>query len=200
MLRPVTLTSHRLQLRPLTRQDIPALCKVGLDPDLWQTTTFTVSSEEEMAAYVDRALQWQAEGTCLPFAIVERATAEVVGTSRFCRYDAGNRNTEIGYTWFARRLHGSGVNFEAKFLMLAHAFERLELIRVELRAYEPNLRSRRAIEKIGATFEGIRRNSVLSPARGHANHAVFSIIVEEWPDVKEHLLGCIKQSLDPSRQ
>ena len=195
MLRPITLTSLRIQLRPLTREDVPALCKVGLDPDLWSTTTFTVTNEAEMAAYVETPLMQQAEGTALPFAIVERATGEVIGTSRYYRYDERNRNVEIGYTWFARQYHGTGRNFEAKFLMLAHAFEQLELIRVELRANEPNTRSRRAMEKIGAKFEGIQRNGALSPARGRINFAVYSITVEEWPDVKAHLLGLMKEAM-----
>jgi RimJ/RimL family protein N-acetyltransferase len=146
-----------------------------------------VQTEADMRRYIELALQWQGEGTALPFAIVQGESGQVVGTTRFHHLSAENRRAEIGFTWIAVPWQGSGVNTEAKYLMLRHAFEEWGCIRVEFKADAENEPSRRALEKIGATYEATLRRAVLSADRGVRDLAVYSILAAEWPTVEASL-------------
>ncbi|HEX5136930.1 MAG TPA: GNAT family N-acetyltransferase [Planctomycetota bacterium] len=187
LLEPVTLEGRLVRLEPLRRDHHAAFCAVGLDPDLWRWTAGHVDDAEGMRAYIERALARQAEGSVLPFATVERASGTVIGSTRFAWFEPKDRRVEIGWTWIARRWQRTGINVEAKVLMLRHAFETLRLNRVELMTDVLNAASRRAILGIGATEEGtLRRHMVTS--RGRVRDTVlFSIVADEWPSVRARL-------------
>jgi RimJ/RimL family protein N-acetyltransferase len=140
-----------------------------------------------MAAYIQAALQAQAAGTALPFATIERASEQVIGSTRFMNIDVPNRRVEIGSTWIARPWQRSFVNTEAKFLMLRHAFEVLGCIRVELKTDALNERSRNAILRIGAREEGILRKHIVTWTGRVRDTVYFSILDDEWPRVKADL-------------
>jgi RimJ/RimL family protein N-acetyltransferase len=124
-----------------------------------------------------------------PFATVDRATGEVVGSTRFMTWRPEHRGVEIGGTWLHSSRWRTGINTEAKLLMLDHAFERLGCQRVELKTHASNARSRAAMEGIGATFEGIHRKHMLIPGLGVRDSAFFSIVDDEWPAVRDRLRG-----------
>jgi N-acetyltransferase len=181
------LEGTHVRLEPLTLDHLDALCEIGLDDDLWRWFPKPVHSREDMEDYMRTALQWQADGTAIPFVTVERSTQRVVGSTRFMNIDRPNRHVEIGATWVARPWQRTVVNTEAKYLMLRHAFEELGCIRVELKTDELNQRSRNAILRIGAKQEGIFRNHMVC-ANGRLRNSVwFSIIDSEWPAVKASL-------------
>lgn len=190
-LAPVTLEGRFVRLEPLGEHHLPLLAPVASDPELWTLTREDASTPAELAAYVDRALKAQAEGTALPFAIIERATGRAVGSTRFGNYERADRRIEIGWTWVGRQWQRTVVNSEAKLLLLTHAFETLGLRRVELKTDVLNERSRRAILRLGATQEGIFREHMVT-MRGRVRDSVwFSILAREWDGVKARLTaGC----------
>src|SRR5467141_5214709 len=184
---PVTLEGRHVRLEPLARAHLAGLSEVALDEELWRWIPTPVRTREEMAAYIETALNEQEQGTSLPFAIVEKATGRAIGSTRFGNIDRTHHRVEIGWTWVARNWQRTAMNTEAKYLLLEHAFETLGCMRVELKTDSLNERSRAAILRIGAREEGVFRNHMVT-ASGRIRHTVyFSIIDSEWPAVKARL-------------
>lgn len=186
---PVTLTHGDLELRPLEARDAGPLAEAAADGELWGLWYTEVPNRERADAYVARALRGREERGELAFAVVSRG--RVVGTTRYFNVDPENRRLEIGYTWYAESAQRTSVNTTAKYLLLRHAFEKLDAIAVELRTHWLNHRSRRAIERLGAKQDGVLRNHRIMPDGSFRDTVVYSIIVSEWPAVKaglEHAL------------
>ncbi len=184
---PTTLSTDRLILRPLSLDDVPALAKAAADGALWEKRTTTVPRPEGFEDYVRKALELQAAGLALPFTTVVKDGDQVVGSTRYMNIDAANHRVEIGTTWIAKSWQRSFVNTHAKFLMLRHAFEALGCIAVELRTHRLNDQSRAAIERLGARLDGILRQHMIMPDGHIRDTAVYSIVRDEWPAVKETL-------------
>jgi RimJ/RimL family protein N-acetyltransferase len=192
---PVMLEGSHVRLEPLARAHLAGLAQVGLEEELWQWIPVPVRTVEEMAAYIETALQEQERGVSLPFALIEKATGHAIGSTRYGNIDRTHRRVEIGWTWVAREWQRTAVNTETKYLLLKHAFETLGCIRVELKTDSLNEKSRVAILRIGAREEGIFRNHMIA-ANGRIRHTVyFSIVDSEWPAVQARL-----ESLLHSRQ
>ena len=184
---PVILEGVHVRLEPLAKAHLARLAEVGLDEELWRWIPTPVQTREEMAAYIDTALNELEGGTALPFAIVEKATGCAIGSTRYGNIDRTHHRVEIGWTWVARQWQRTAMNTEAKYLLLRHAFETLGCMRVELKTDSLNERSRAAILRVGARQEGIFRNHMIT-ASGRIRHTVyFSIIDSEWPAVKARL-------------
>lgn len=184
---PVTLSTDKLVLRPLSLDDVPALAEAARDGELWEKRTTTVPRPEGFGDYVRKALELQAAGLALPFATVVREGDRVAGSTRYMNIDAAHHRVEIGTTWIAKSWQRSFVNTHAKFLMLRHAFEGLGCIAVELRTHRLNDQSRAAIERLGAKLDGILRQHMIMPDGHIRDTAVYSITRDEWPTVKEGL-------------
>lgn len=187
MIQPVILTGSHVHLEPLSLDFLDRLCEVGLDPDLWQLIPNRVRDRDGMRRYIETALEEQRRGVSLPFVTRLRADGRVVGSTRYGNVSLENRRVEIGWTWIGRPWQRSAVNTEAKYLMLKHAFEVLGCARVELKTDARNQRSRNAILRLGAREEGtLRRHTVMDT--GYIRDTVyFSILDQEWPDVKAGL-------------
>jgi RimJ/RimL family protein N-acetyltransferase len=184
---PVVLEGAHVRLEPLSRAHLPGLCEVGLEEELWRWIPTRVRMAADMSAYVELALQEQADGDSLPFAQIERATGRVIGSTRYMNIERAHHRVEIGCTWIGLEWQRSAVNTEAKYLLLRHAFETLGCMRVELKTDSLNEKSRAAILRIGAKQEGIFRNHMMT-STGRIRHTVyFSIVDSEWPDVKSEL-------------
>jgi RimJ/RimL family protein N-acetyltransferase len=184
---PVTLSTERLVLRPLSLDDVPALAEAARDGELWEKRTTTVPRPEGFEDYVRKALELQAAGLALPFTTVVREGDRVVGSTRYMNIDAAHHRVEIGTTWIAKSWQRSFVNTHAKFLMLRHAFEGLGCLAVELRTHRLNDQSRAAIERLGAKLDGILRQHMIMPDGHIRDTAVYSITRDEWPAVREGL-------------
>jgi len=165
----------------------PGLTAVGLDPEIWRRAIAPIGTAEEMRSYMETALQLQRDGTALPFVTVERSSGKVVGSTRFGNYDRANSRIEIGWTWLAPPWQRTVTNTEAKYLMLSHAFERLGCVRVELKTDVLNSQSRDAILRIGAKEEGVLRKHTLTWTGRYRDSIYYSILDEEWPQVKARL-------------
>ncbi len=184
---PVTLQGQYVRLEPLKMEHFDALWSVGQDSELWKWTPYQINTPEKMRTYIQAALDGQELGTALPFVTIEQATDRVVGSTRFGNIDAPNHRVEIGWTWIDRQWQRTPVNTEAKFLMLQYAFEVWQCIRVELKTDVLNTRSRAAILRLGAKEEGIFRHHMITESGRLRDTVYFSIIDDEWPDVKARL-------------
>src|SRR2546430_10265110 len=197
---PVFLESAHVRLEPLAKTHLAGLVEVGLDEELWRWIPTPVRTQEEMAAYIETALNEQKRGEALPFAIVEKSTSRAIGSTRYGNIDRAHHRVEIGWTWVARDWQRTAMNTEAKYLLLKHAFETLGCMRVELKTDSLNERSRAATLRLGARGEGIFRNHMIT-ASGRIRHTVyFSIIDSEWAVVKWRLEAKLNSHTRPPPQ
>jgi RimJ/RimL family protein N-acetyltransferase len=185
----VTLEGNHVRLEPLSLTHAPALWEVGKDPSIWTWMRVSMKEPEDMRAFVEAALKDRDAGLGIPFATVEKASGRAVGSTRFFNFDHDHRRAEIGHTWIAPPWQRTAVNSEAKLLMLTYAFEGMNRMRVEFRTNALNARSRAAILRLGATFEGILRKHMIGLNGTLRDTAVFSILDDEWPAVKQRLLA-----------
>jgi RimJ/RimL family protein N-acetyltransferase len=185
--RPVTLEGHGVRLEPLTVAHGDDLIAAASDGRLWELWFTSVPQPDETGAYVAAALEGQAAGHMLPWAVRDLASGAVVGTTRYHDIVAPIDRVEIGYTWYAAHTQRSHVNTTCKLLLLGHAFETLECIAVEFRTHRLNTQSRRAIERLGAQLDGILRAHARAADGSLRDTAVYSITAFEWPAVRAHL-------------
>ncbi len=186
-LQPVSLEGAHVRLEPLQSAHAPALRAAVADGELWRLWYTAVPSPDTVDAYVATALAERDAGVSLPF-VVRDASGDVVGSTRYCNVEAAHRRLEIGYTWYSARVQRTGLNTEAKLLLLRHAFETLECIAVEFRTNWFNERSRNAIARLGAKQDGVLRNHRLMPDGSYRDTVLFSIVASEWPAVRRNLL------------
>ena len=182
-----TLQGPRILLRPLQYSDADALLRAAADGELWNLNVTVVPSASTIDSYLKKALDGRDAGTVMPFVIVLKDSGEVIGSTRFWKIDPLNRKLEIGSSWIAARWQKSFVNTEAKYLMLRHAFEVLDCVRVQFTTDENNQKSRNAILRLGAQQEGIVRHERIMPDGRKRNSVRFSIIDDEWPQVRQAL-------------
>ncbi len=190
---PVTLEGETVRLVPMTFEHLPALTEAGAFGELWQWTATRADSPDEMAEYVTSAIRDSEAGIALPFVTIDKESGKVIGSTRFGNIDRENRKVEIGWTWITPRFQRTRVNSEAKYLMLLHAFETWNCVRVELKTDALNERSRNAMLRIGAKFEGILRQHMVTATGRLRDSAYYSILDSEWPEVSERLLGFLSR-------
>lgn len=189
LLKAPDLIGPTIVLRPLRADDGPVLLAAATDGQLWEMTVTVIPGPGTVDKYLATALQGAQTGTVMPFVIINRETGAPLGSTRFWKIDRANRKMEIGHTWLARAAQRSGVNTEAKLLLLTHAFEVMQAVRVQFTTDELNENSRAAILRIGATQEGIVRHERIMPDGRKRNSVRFSIIDSEWAAVKAGLEG-----------
>ena len=183
---PVTLSGPHARLEPLSHEHRDGLVEAVKDGELWKLWYTSVPTPDGMAKEIDRRLSLQAAGSMLPFTVFD-ADGKVAGMTTYMNVDATNRRVEIGSTWYAKRVQRTALNTQCKILLLQHAFETLDCIAVEFRTHFFNHQSRKAIERLGAKFDGILRNHQIAPNGTLRDTVVYSIIASEWPTVKAHL-------------
>jgi len=184
---PITLAGKHVRLEPLTFAHEPALNDAAADGELWNTDVTIIPKPDGMKPYIEFALDGLDQGTQLPFVIVRSSDHRVVGTTRFYEIRTQDRVVAIGYTWLAKSTQRTPINTEAKLLLLTHAFETWNCVRVELITDVRNEQSRAAILRIGAKQEGILRKHLILPSGRIRDSVVFSIIDSEWSEVKMRL-------------
>lgn len=185
---PLTLNGRKVRLEPLQETHVPDLCRVGFDPEIWRWMLYgDIDSEEKMRGFVRRLLDWQQQGETLPFAVIHLGEGRAIGCTRYMELRPEAKGLEIGGTWYGKAFQRTGVNTECKYLLLRQAFEVNGCIRVQLKTDHNNLRSQRAIERIGAVREGVLRNHMIRPDGTVRDTVYYSILDREWPEVKERL-------------
>lgn len=201
-----TLQGKHVRLEPLQPHHVDGLVAAAAgDRELYRWSPVP-QSKDEAEAYVQTALAWRDAGTAVSFAVIRAQDSLVIGSTRFFNLERWGwppthplhgRKTpdacEIGYTWYARSAIRTAANTEAKFLMLRHAFEVWDVVRVCLHTDARNERSRAAIQRIGGHFEGILRAHRMAADFIPRDSARFSILPAEWPEVKQRLLQFIER-------
>jgi len=185
---PVTLTGSKVILEPLSLEHADGIRAAVKDGELWKLWYTSVPTPEKVDAYVDNALRMRENLGAMPFVVLEKESKKIAGTTRYFNVDEINQRLEIGHTWYSKSYQRTGVNTESKYLLLSHAFEKLDAIAVELRTHWHNHASRTAIARLGAKQDGVLRNHARMADGSYRDTVVFSIINSEWAAVKRSLL------------
>jgi RimJ/RimL family protein N-acetyltransferase len=200
----LSLQGKHIRLEPLGPQHVEGLtAAAAADPSLYRWSPVP-QGKDEAAAYIDTALAWRDAGTAVPFAIIRQLDETVIGSTRFWNIERWAWPTshpshgrdvpdacEIGYTWLARSAVRTAANTEAKLLMLSHAFEVWQVLRVCFHTDARNERSRAALERIGAQCEGILRSHRMAADFIPRDSVRYSIVAAEWPPVKQRLIAFV---------
>jgi RimJ/RimL family protein N-acetyltransferase len=183
----IRLEGSLVALEPLETGHADGLWRAAQAPEIWRWLAPVGSSREYFDRWFELSLSAQREGREGVFAIRDRRGGDLVGSSRYLSVRAADRVVEIGWTWLDPAVWRSGVNVETKLLLMEHAFERLECVRVELKTDARNERSRAAMAALPAQFEGVLRKHMIVPGVGQRDSAYYSVTDEEWPEVRLNL-------------
>lgn len=185
---PVTLIGNHVRLEPMTEAHIPALAEIGVGRDFWNFMLYgEMRTMDDMRAWVLDILSRAERGTDVPFVAIHLSSGRVAGATRYMNIMPKDRGLEIGGTWYGVEFQRTAVNTECKYLLLKHAFETLGCIRVQFKTDLRNVRSQRALERIGAVKEGVLRNHMITPEGYVRDSAYYSILDREWPQAKTRL-------------
>ena len=188
---PLTLEGSEVRLEPVRREHAELFWEIAKNDleDIFRWIPYSMKAPEDFQRLIDKAFDEQERGESVVFATVERSSGRVIGSTRFMNIDRANRRVEIGSTWIAAAWQRTSVNTEAKYLMLRHAFEVWKCMRVELKTDGLNQKSREAILRIGAKEEGTLRRHLVTWTGRVRDTVYFSILDDEWPEVKAQLEG-----------
>jgi len=184
---PVVLEGHGIRLEPISPEHLGGLTAAAADGELWKLWFTSVPEPGATMAYIGDALKGQRDGHMLPWAVRDLKSNTIVGTTRYHDIIAAIDRVEIGWTWYAQRCQRSNVNTTCKLLLLEHAFDQLGCAVVGLRTDNFNFRSQRAIEALGAKKDGVIRHHQARRDGSARDSVMYSILKEEWPDVRRHL-------------
>ena len=184
---PLQLQGPHARLEPLAAHHHDDLVEAVRDGELWNLWYTFIPTPDRMQAEIERRLQLQAQGSMVPFAVIEPASGQAVGMTAYMNIEPAHHRVEIGSTWYRRRVQRSALNTQCKRLLLSHAFDTLGCIAVEFRTHWFNHDSRHAIERLGAKLDGVLRSHQIAPNGSLRDTAVYSIIASEWPAVRSHL-------------
>lgn len=185
--KPVTLEGHGIRLEPLSPEHYDGLIAAASDGELWKLWFTSVPEPGSTITYIRDAAKGQAEGHMLPWAVRDLSDNAIVGSTRYHDIVKPIDRVEIGYTWYAQRCQRTHVNTTCKLLLLEHAFDTLGCAVVGLRTDNFNFRSQRAIEGIGAKKDGVLRRHQARRDGTVRDSVLYSILKEEWRDVRRHL-------------
>ena len=181
---PPTLENEKIKLIPLEVHHSAALLEAN-DPEIWRFMLTEITTLEQMEQWVTAAIRLRDQQTAIPFAVVLKEQNKIIGSTRLFGIDLTQKSCELGSTWYSKDHQRSFVNSNCKFLILRHCFETLGMMRVQIKTDERNLRSQKAIERLGAVKEGVLRKERILSGGYVRNAVVYSIIDEEWPSIKE---------------
>ncbi|MHC0035645.1 GNAT family N-acetyltransferase [Pseudoneobacillus sp. C159] len=182
-----------IKLVPMEEQHIPELWDAAKPEEIWEFTYSKVKSFEAAEKMVRFALGDREKGLSYPFVVINRLSGNIVGSTRYLNISTAHKSAEIGWTWYNPSVWRTRVNTECKYLLLQHAFESWNLNRVQIKTDARNLRSQKAIERLGAVKEGILRKDTIIEDGYIRDTVYYSILKEEWPTVKAHLLKKLSQ-------
>jgi RimJ/RimL family protein N-acetyltransferase len=185
MLEPVTLSGDIIRLEPLAKRHADDLAATTHDPETWRYHGLgDLTRRVDLESFIESVQDEPERGVGLNFAIVRRDSGRAVGATSLWDIALEHRRAEIGRTWLAPETRRTGVNTEAKFLLFQHAFEKLKLLRVQLKTDTRNAVSIRAIERLGAKYEGVLRSHMILHGGSRRDTVYYSVLAEEWDEIK----------------
>jgi len=186
----ITLEGDFVQLEPITEKHKDGLCKAITDGELWNLHVTIVPHTRDIDSFINNALQAFESGDGIAFAIIDKKSNTIAGSTRFMKSNISYKRVETGFTFLGKSWQRTLINTETKLLMLTHAFEEMNLNRVEFLTDYLNMKSRNAILRLGAKEEGVLRNHMIMPNGRVRDSVIYSIIKSEWAGIKQHL-SCI---------
>lgn len=183
----LVLQGQRATLEPMQIKHIQPLALAAADGELWNLMFTTVPTVAEMPNMVEKALANRDAGRELPFVVRRLSDQKIVGTTRYYFLSPEHRNLSIGFTWYSKSVHRTAINTECKLMLLRYAFERLSCISVAWHTDDLNHNSQKAIQRLGAKFEGVLRNHKIMPDGRLRNTHCYSMLDSEWPESKAFL-------------
>jgi RimJ/RimL family protein N-acetyltransferase len=190
---PMILKGDWIELHPLNKEHFDELFNAAADEELWRLIPTDCSKKDAFDKAYQFALTEREKGNQYPFVVYHKGTKELIGSTRLFEIFPADKKLEIGWTWLIKKHWGSAINFECKLLLLTYCFEVLKARRVQLKTDVTNLRSRKAIEKIGAEFEGILRKDKIKANGESRSAAYYSIIDDEWVFAKKKIMDQMKE-------
>ena len=189
---PVILEGERVRLVPLDSAHFDELMQVAAQEQIWERMSINGADRDRITQHLKTALLKRAAGEQYPFTIIDKVHNKIIGSTMFHNIFPEHRKLEIGWTWYDPAYWRTGYNRECKLLLLTYCFEVLKTVRVQLQTDENNERSRTAILGIGATYEGTMRKERIRANGANRNTAMYSIIDDEWVEVKAKLQASLK--------
>ena len=186
------LQTDKVILRPLQKSDTDLFRPLVTDPSVWKWFTFFLNEPGQLEKWIDMAIEDRGKGIRIPFTIVEKSTGAICGSTSFGSISYFDQRIEIGWSWLAKQYQGTGINFHAKFSLLSYAFEQLKWERVEIKTDNLNERAKQGLRKIGAKPEGVLRSHMQMPLNRRRDSIYFSILKNEWPDIRNSIFKDIK--------
>lgn len=191
----IALENEIVKLKPLELNDLSGILEAASYPEIWSHMSTAIEKMVDVNNFVENALLMRRNKTEFPFVIVDKKTGEIIGSTRFMDIDDTHQRVEIGTTWLTPAYWRTAINTNCKYLLLQYCFETLHLQRVQIKTDHENSQSQKAIERIGATKEGVLRNHMIRKDGTTRHTVMYSITLEEWPQVKIHLNQLLGESI-----
>tara|TARA_B110000090_G_C13173811_1_gene366519 strand:+ start:23 stop:622 length:600 start_codon:yes stop_codon:yes gene_type:complete len=176
----IQLENDRIILLPFENQRNQELKEIIFDDRIWEFMGMSMKNENDFNNYLANTIKDKENGICYPFLIIDKKTDRIVGSTRYGYLNKTSEKCEIGWTWYGKEFQGTGLNKACKYELLKFGFENIKFRRIQFSADQENLRSQRAIEKLGAKKEGVFRNNYIAPNGESRNDVYFSITKEDW--------------------
>jgi RimJ/RimL family protein N-acetyltransferase len=188
----LTLQTDKVLLRPIDETDFDYFLELAQDEDAWKYFTLNLASELQLKEWMDMASRDRNANTRRPFTIIERSSGKIAGSTSMGNISMHDLRLEIGWSWLGKEFRSTGINFHAKFAMLNYAFEVLNFERVEFKTDVLNERAKKGLRKIGGTEEGVLRSHMTMWNNRRRSSVYFSVLKNEWPQLKQTIFRDIK--------
>lgn len=185
----IKLENEHVLLIPFEDARNTELKDIIFDDDIWKYMGMYIKNEEDFKNYIQNTLQSKKDNICYPFLIIDKATNKVAGSTRYGYLNSASKKCEIGWTWYGKEFQGTGLNKACKYELLKFGFEKIGFKRIQFSADLENIRSQKAIEKLGATKEGVFRNNYIDSSGNSKTDVYYSIITEDWNEIKQTLFS-----------
>jgi len=182
----IELENSMVKLIPFGNLRNQELREVIFDDEIWRFMGMFIRTESDFENYLTNTLNAQKNGICYPFLIIDKLTNKVAGSTRYGYLNIASEKCEIGWTWYGKKFQGTGLNTACKYELLKFGFESIGFRRIQFSADQENIRSQKAIEKLGAIKEGIFRNNYIDSEGKSKNDVYYSIVNEDWKKLKEN--------------
>ena len=184
----IQLENYKVLLTPFTEEKSKELHEIIFDTDIWKYMGIYITTEIQFENYISETIQNQFKNA-YTFIITDKTTNKVAGVTSYGNINFKSEKLEIGWTWYGKKFQGTGLNKACKYEMLRYGFESINVRRIQFSADLENLKSQKAIEKLGATKEGVFRNNYIDPNGKSKDDVYYSIIKYEWDKIKETHFG-----------
>lgn len=183
----IILENETVSLRPLKKEDYNFFKDIAFHPEIWKFNVTSASNKNELQKWIEDSLESKKNNLRYPFTIVDKKSERVLGSTSIGNISLTDKRAEIGWTWLGLEFQGTGINKYCKFLLLQYLFDELKFQRVEFKTDALNLKSRKALQKIGAEEEGILRSHTLMHDGRRRDTVYYSILKSEWQSIKKNI-------------